>query len=191
MLKRLFSLIIVLVLSLFITNNLVYSQEPPQEDTDPSMDQIIEDYARALEEYNITHDEYVLKRVQYLKFLSLKSKQDAYDATLAMLEKRDEVVISYLKVLRKKIDEGIGISEARKEGLYFRIDEEISWYENHRENLSTTGSLDDLVDDSTWLPRGGALWIIWPKRQCLFWLKGKWRILMSGWMKFSQEQKIN
>lgn len=126
----------------------MYSQEPPQEVVKPTFDQVYAEYIDHSEEYNKAHSEYVLKKSQFLKFQSLKSRQDAFDATLVMLEKRDDVVISYLKVLRVKIEEVIGISDARKEGLFFRIDEEISWYTNHRDNLSTTGSLDDMVVDS-------------------------------------------
>ena len=126
----------------------VHSQEPPQDVSEISFDRAYAEYTGFVEEYNKAHADYVLKRAQFLRFQSLKSRQDAFDATLSMLEKRDDVVISYLKVLRVKIREGIGIADATRDNIFFRIDQEILWYGEHRDNLSTSGSLEDLVADS-------------------------------------------
>lgn len=148
MLKRLFLLIIVLILSLFVTKTSIYSQEPPIELSRPTFDEVYAEYVNSIDEYNLAHDEFLLRRSQHLKFQSQKSRQNAFDATLIMLEKRDNVVISYLEVLKIKLREGIGISDVRMDGLLLKIDDENEWFTDHRDNLSTTGSLDDLVSDS-------------------------------------------
>ncbi|OGM10406.1 hypothetical protein A2Z67_02895 [Candidatus Woesebacteria bacterium RBG_13_36_22] len=148
MLKKLIILAFILTLGIFVAGNPVYSQELPQEDTEITFDQAYANYMGFIEEYNKAHDEYILKRAQHLKFQSLVSKQAAFDATLLMLQKRDQVVISYLNVLEAKVREGRGIPDAKRNDLSFRIDEEIEWFSYHRDNLTTTGSLDDLVADS-------------------------------------------
>jgi len=162
MLKRIFVLLTVLsVFVSFINISPAYSEEAAEEESsqntssevlldedETTFEDAYADYIGLFEEYNKAHEEYVLKRAQYLKFLTLKSRQEAFDATFVMLEKRDEVVISYLKVLRFKLKEGRGITDEKKNDLNFRLEEEIEWYENHKANLSTTGSLEDLVSDS-------------------------------------------
>lgn len=148
MLKGFVFLFYILIFGFFILTTRVYSQEPPQETVIVTYDDVYAEYTGSIEEYNKAHAEYILRRAQYLKFQSLKSRQDAYNATLIMLEKRDDIVISYLNVLRKKIEEGIGISDTKKESLFLSIEEEIDWFSNHKDNLSTTGSLNDLVSDS-------------------------------------------
>lgn len=148
MFRKLVFFSFILLITSFFTASKVFSQEPPQEVTKVTFNQAYDEYMGFFEEYNNAHAEYVLKRSQYLKFQTLKSSQDAYAATLTMLEKRDDVAVSYLKVLMARLEEGIGILESKKDNLFYRINEEIDWYTNHKNNLSTTGSLDDLVSDS-------------------------------------------
>jgi hypothetical protein len=148
MFKKFIFFVIFVFFGFFITTGKVYSQEPPQEVTELSFDQAYAEYINITDEYSKAHAEYVLKRSQQIKFQSLTSRQEAFNATLLMLQKRDEVVVSYLKVLRVKVKDSLGIPDARKESLFFRIDEEINWYSAHRDNLPSTGSLDDLVADS-------------------------------------------
>lgn len=165
MCKKFVSLIFLLIICVVFAAKTSYSEEIPAEDgegeisentlgnlpvetDDITFNQAYAEYFGFIEQYNKAHDVYVLKRAQTLKFDSLKSKQEAFDATLVMLQMRDEVVISYLKVLRIRLNDGIGIPNAKKDGLFLRIDDEIEWFTYHRDNLTTTGSLDDLVSDS-------------------------------------------
>ncbi len=113
-----------------------------------TFEDIYEAYLGANEEYKKAHDEYILKRAQFLRFQTLKSRKDAFDATLSMLKNRDEVVIAYLKVLKASLLKGVGLADERKNELFLEIDNEISWFSNHKENLSSAGSLEDLVRDS-------------------------------------------
>lgn len=113
-----------------------------------SFDEAFQEYLSKFDEYDVAHQEYVLKRAQYLRFKTLKSQEEAHAATLIMLQKRDDVVIYYIKALGKRLGEAIGITDARRSSLNFRMNEEISWFENHKEVLTSAGSLDDLVQDS-------------------------------------------
>ena len=124
--------------------------EPTLKPYDPDLDfdKVFQIYGEKQEDYDKAHDDYVLKKAQYLRFRTLKSQTDAIASTLTMLQKRDEVVIYFIKSLRAKLGGGIGISDARREALNFRLEAEIFWFEGHKEKLTSAGSLDDLVRDS-------------------------------------------
>jgi len=105
-------------------------------------------YTQKIEDYRRAHDVYRVTRAQYIRSKTQKAKTDAKGSTIKLLELRDDVIISYLKVLKARLSETEGVSDARFEGLAFKIDEEIFWYERHRNLVASAGSLEDLVDDS-------------------------------------------
>jgi hypothetical protein len=111
-------------------------------------DEKYQEYTQKVEEYKRTHDIYRVTRAQYIRSKTQKAKTDAKESTIKLLELRDDVVISYLNVLKAKLNETEGVGDARYEGLAFKIDEEIFWYKRHRDLVSSAGSLEDLVDDS-------------------------------------------
>ncbi|OGM34896.1 hypothetical protein A3D01_00265 [Candidatus Woesebacteria bacterium RIFCSPHIGHO2_02_FULL_39_13] len=113
-----------------------------------SFDEAFQEYLSRIDEYDVAHQDYVLKRAQYLRFKTLKSREEAHSATLVMLQKRDDVIIYYIKALEKRLDEAIGVTNGRRESLNFRTNAEIDWLENHKEVLTSAGSLDDLIEDS-------------------------------------------
>ncbi|MBU0998599.1 hypothetical protein KJ570_03660 [Patescibacteria group bacterium] len=113
------------------------------------------DYTKAYQDfsYNLSlHDQqksvYQKARSEYLQFGTLVSKETTKQETLKLLLIRDEVVKTYLTSLRMKIRELEGLSDSQKEGFYSRIDSEYKFFEEHKNKLSSAGSLDDLVDDS-------------------------------------------
>jgi len=105
-------------------------------------------YSGASEEYRKAHDEYVLARSQYIKFGTLTSQNNAKDATIEMLQARDDVLVTYLTAVKEKINETKGVEDAAKESLNFRLNEEITWFGNHLEKQPSAGTLDDLANDS-------------------------------------------
>ena len=113
-----------------------------------NFDKAYEDYVAEIKDYQKAREEYLLRRSQFLRFQSLKSRQDAQEATVSFLEKRDNVVTSYLAVLQARIFEAIGVSDVRKEALNLRLSEEIGWFKDHRDTIPSAGTLDDLVKDS-------------------------------------------
>jgi len=107
-----------------------------------------EDYAYNLSLYDQQKNTFQSAKAEYLQFNTLTAKEKAKGETLKLLLARDEVVKTYLTSLRMKIRELEGLTDAEKEGFYTRIDQEFKFYEEHREKLSSAGSLEDLVDDS-------------------------------------------
>lgn len=113
-----------------------------------TLNEILREYDTAKQNYESTHSNYVLARSQYLKFKTLKSRNDAREATLLMLEARDEVVILYLTALRERLKEAVGVSEDRFNDLTIRLNEEIGFFETHKLQLSSASTPEDLAKDS-------------------------------------------
>ncbi len=120
------------------------SQEPEKFD----FNQAYQDYVFKADVYRNVHNDYKVARGQYLNFQTLKSKTNAEENTSKMLEARDEVVGTYMTALRMRLLEAPGVSEDVKEDLFVRIDAEVAWFNEHKEILSSAGSLEDLVADS-------------------------------------------
>ncbi|MCH7641030.1 hypothetical protein IID22_02450 [Patescibacteria group bacterium] len=138
----------IVAVALLLVGLILASPSFSQPASASSFDQAYKDYTLTVEKYRRTHDEYILTRSQYIKFQSLTSQNNAKQATINMLEARDDVVIRYLGSLKARIEEISGIQDATKEGLFFRLDEEINWFTDHRNKLGSAGSLEDLVADS-------------------------------------------
>lgn len=107
-----------------------------------------DDYQAQIAEYNTAHSEYVLRRSQYLRFKTLQSQQDAFDATSKMLQERDDVNVGYIKTLKERLNEAVGIKDSSKADLNVRLDDEIGWFTDHKSRIHTAGTLDDLIMDS-------------------------------------------
>lgn len=105
-------------------------------------------YVTSLDDYQKTHADYELARSQYLKFETLKSKTDAQNSTLKMLEARDAVIVDYLSLLKSKIENLKGVDSSSVESAVSILGDEISWYSNHKSKLSSSLSLEDLLVDS-------------------------------------------
>jgi hypothetical protein len=140
--KLAISVIIVLFLGLY---------HPPyaySQNISSDFDTAFNTYNQSIENYQKLHDDYVLARAQYLRFGTQKSKTEAKDTTTSMLKARDDVVIDYIRVLEARLNTTVGVEPARRESMIIKLDEEISWFSDHRDNLSSAGDLDDLVSDS-------------------------------------------
>lgn len=107
-----------------------------------------QDYIYNLEVYRNSHDDYVFARSQYLNYQTLKSQSTAIDATKKMLQARDDVVVTYLTALRMRLREQDDVDDSLREELFLKIDVEIDWFNEHKETLTSAGSLTDLVADS-------------------------------------------
>lgn len=105
-------------------------------------------YNLSLEEYKKAHEEYLLRRSQYLKFKTLTSQQDTYKATLKMLIARNDVIIAYLNVLRERLFIAEGVAYETKNRLDLAINLEKDWYLEHNQVLPSAETLENLVSDS-------------------------------------------
>lgn len=106
------------------------------------------DYVFTLDIYNGVHAEYQLAKAQYQQAGTLVSQTKAQEATIKMLESRDDVVTTYLTSVRMKMVEAQGVSDTTKNGLFTRLDAEIAWFKDHRGRISSAGTLADLEADS-------------------------------------------
>jgi hypothetical protein len=134
------TVLLILLAQLFVSVPVVHSQE--------NYDTAYRNYAQSFVPYEEARREYVLARTQYLQFKTLKSRNDARDATAKMLAARDDVVINYLTALRERIRENPGIDELRGGFLILKLDQEISWFAEHKSKLSSAETPEDLVKDS-------------------------------------------
>lgn len=156
--KRTFLFVVTIVFSASLVLSSYFTQSGYAQTTaedaeavqeEESFEDAYREYQEAIEAYRVAHEDYVLKRSQYLRFKTQTAQTAARDATATMLQERDEVVIRYLLALKAKVVEAIGITQAREEALSFRIDEEVSWFSDHKERVPSAGTLDDLVQDSS------------------------------------------
>jgi len=138
------AILILFCLFAYFTNTSIISAQ----ESVANFDEAFNEYNLTLGEYRETHRNYVLKRAQHLKFSTLNSKTEAEKATYDILSKRDEVIIKYLSALHERVLEAEGLSQTDIDSLQLKINDEIVWYENHKESLSTASTLDDFVEDS-------------------------------------------
>lgn len=106
------------------------------------------DYVYNTQLYNDAYSAYQLARSQYLASKTLVAQTNAQQATLKMLQARDEMVKTYLTAVRMRLKETTGISDNDRNVLLTQIDSDFAWWGSHKTKLSSAGSLDDLVADS-------------------------------------------
>lgn len=106
------------------------------------------DYVFMFDTYKKAHSDYLLAKAQYEAAKTLASQTKVRDATVVLLQSRDDVVVTYLTALRLKLSESEGVSEIDRDGLYTRIDSEVAWFKNHKASIPSAGTLADLTTDS-------------------------------------------
>ena len=103
------------------------------------------DYLYNLDLYRQAYQEYISAKESYLRYQTLTSKNTALEKTLKMAQTRDEVMRTYLVALKMKIGESLGIFASDQNFFNLKLDNEANWYLAHKEELSSAGSLEDLV----------------------------------------------
>lgn len=150
-------LIPVVFLLLFLGFSVVHAQDASQSaaSATPSptpdvfnFEKAYKDYVFVTDQYNTAHSAYLLARSQYFQAQTLASQTKAQDATAQMLSARDVVMKAYLVALRLRLSETDGVSDTAKEGLFTRIDTDVSWWTAHHDRIDSAASLTDLTSDS-------------------------------------------
>ncbi len=144
--KNLFGLLVSTML--LFSQRPVIAQEPTADKSGTPYETAFKDYQSQITEYQIAHQDYILRRSQYLRFKTLQSQQDARDATVKMMQERDDVVVSYLETIKERLKEAPGVNDIRRNGLNVRIDAEVGWFTDHKGRIPSAGTLDDLVKDN-------------------------------------------
>jgi len=150
--KLLFSVIIASLILVPIahtqTPNPALPTPIPSEQEEFTAQVAYKDYVYTFDLYKKAHSDYLLALSQYKQAQTLASKTKTQEATTKMLQARDDVVITYLTALRLRVSEAEGVNNTDKSGLYSRIDSEIAWFQDHRQTITSAGTLQDLVADS-------------------------------------------
>lgn len=136
-------LIFVLAFCLLISSKVARAQEEPFD-----FERAYQDYVFTMDVYNSKHAEYLLSKAQYEQAGTLVAQTKAQEATSKMLTARDDVVLTYLTAIRMRMVEAPGVSDITKDGLFSRIDAEVTWFKDHKARLPSAGTLQDLEDDS-------------------------------------------
>lgn len=142
---RRLTLLVVILLNLFLVK-VIFAQSPA-----PSNNAYATAYQNFIDKngaYQSSHNDYLTARANYLASGSLDSQAKAMQATLNMLQARDDLMVAYISAMSAKVQASQGISDGDKSSLTSQFNNEISWYNNHRGRLASAGSLNDLVSDS-------------------------------------------
>lgn len=136
--------IVILFLAFCLLRTSIFAQENPLD-----FNRAYNDYLYTYDQYRQAHDQYVVAKQAYLNYQTLTSKNEAYEKTRLMLQLRDEVVRTYLTALRIKLALETKIVNYNQNVIYLKLDQEIYYYKNHVSELSSTGTLEDLLADSS------------------------------------------
>jgi hypothetical protein len=104
-----------------------------------------EDYLYNYNLYHEAHKDYLVAKNQYETYKTLTAKTIALERTTSMLQARDEAIATFLAALRIKLADETNVSSSKLNLLYIRLDEEAIWFRNHKENLTSAGSIPDLI----------------------------------------------
>jgi len=127
---------------------LVFVVDPVRSQEANTFTQAQSDYLVQLDKYTTAEGNYQLAKAQYEQAGTLVSETNAKNATISLLRERDNLLVRYLVMLRRRIEENNDIANVIKSGLLTRIDTEIDWFEEHASRVSSAGTLEDLVEDS-------------------------------------------
>lgn len=113
-------------------------------------------FQKSREDYVFTEDTYKkdlfdfnLKKAAYQKNQTLSLKEELRLATYTFINSRNNLIKNYLTMLRIKILESKGIDNSRKEDLYAKLDQEISWYADRKNKYDLSNTLEDILSKST------------------------------------------
>lgn len=106
------------------------------------------DFAYARDNYQSSLTAFNLKKDSYLKNQTLSLKEEARIALYDFLLKRNDYKRTYLTVIRTRVSELTGLTKDEKETVFTKIDPEVVWLENRKNELKQTDSLEDLINKS-------------------------------------------
>ena len=107
-----------------------------------------QNYTISLEEYQRSHNRYVLARSNYLKFKTLASEEQAISATMEMLVNRDIVVVTYIDLLLERVKNAKGLDDAKVNEMLILLENEKDWFELHSRQITSAATLSELVEES-------------------------------------------
>lgn len=135
------------LLSTFIVG-LIFASPAASQEEKLTYERAYQDYTYNFDIYRRANSEYESYRLQYIQYKTLTAQENAREATVKMLQARDEVSKTYLTALRTKLSETGGILDDKRSSLNSQIDTSVLWFTDHKDKIPSAGSLEDLVKDS-------------------------------------------
>ncbi|KKR10549.1 MAG: hypothetical protein UT39_C0018G0022 [Candidatus Woesebacteria bacterium GW2011_GWA1_39_21] len=106
---------------------------------------VYNDYRQKYDEYLSLHDKYVLSKKQYDQYGTLTSKENLQKDLQQMLVARDNVLIYYYRSLISKMDDSlVTMSDQNKSDYTSRLNDEINWLTDHRNQYYEDDVLTEL-----------------------------------------------
>lgn len=124
-------------LFLFISSYLhIFISSPVRADFDRSY----QDYLYQTNQYRQSLTSFLTAKNRYLTYKTLVTQNEALDATKSFLTARDQLLLVYLQMLLQK----------NPEDVYQKLlNQELTFYQNHKESISALASLNDTVTSSS------------------------------------------
>lgn len=109
-------------------------------------------FIKAREDYIFSEDTYKkdlmnfnLKKASYQKNPTLSLKEELRLATYKFVGSRNNLIKSYLTMIRIKVLESKGLSNPQKETLYSKIDPEVVWFDDRKNKYEVSNTLEDII----------------------------------------------
>jgi len=107
-----------------------------------------DDYIFSDDVYRKDLADFNLKKAAYQKNETLALKEGSRLALYKFVSSRNNLVKSYLNMIRAYVSESKGIDNSLKTTIYSKIDPEIKWFEERKNNYSVTDDLETIVNKS-------------------------------------------
>lgn len=104
-----------------------------------------DDYWQAFDTYKLATDEYVQARSEYLKFKTLVSQTVAAEKTRVFLAARQEVMITYLKMIKERLEQSPELTEEELKIYLPYINQELDLLAAEKPKFAAAQDLNNLV----------------------------------------------
>ena len=98
--------------------------------------------------YRKAYQNYITSKNKYLTYKTLTAQKEALDYGKEFLKTRDQMVLTYLEILRSKVNETGGYSETDKSLIFGNLNVESVWLSNIRSKYDVASTLNDLQNVS-------------------------------------------
>ena len=106
------------------------------------------DYVFSEDKYKTDLFDFNFKKATYQKNQTLSLKEEFRLSTYKFVGSRNLLIKNYLTMLRIRTFEALGIDNSQKEIIYSKIDGEVNWFDNRKNNYDLTNTLEDIIRKS-------------------------------------------
>lgn len=104
-----------------------------------------EDYVFSDDKFKLDLFDFNLKKAAYQKNPTLSLKEELRLATYKFVGSKNNLIKSYLTMIRIKVLESKGLSNPQKEVLYSKIDPEVVWFDDRKNKYELSNILEDII----------------------------------------------